>query len=209
MEYSKKFTLILLMVTLCLPALAADGDSVKEAATGVSFSLVSKDGLVLMGTGVRKKLVFNVYAAALYVSADGLKNEAADAGMESLNKAVRTGALKRRLLLHFVRDVPAEKVRRAFRDSLVHNMSTADYEAEEKNIEDFLAKCPDIKKGKVFSLSTSGNTTRIMLGFDHLYTTSSRRLSKGLWGSYFGERPICEKLRKGLLSGGADIIGGK
>jgi len=206
MERTKKIVMILLAMTVSLPVAGADGEGYKEPATGVSFPLVARDGLVLMGAGVRKKLVFNVYAAALYVAPDGLRKRAT-ATTKSLNKTVRSSGLKRRLLLHFVRNVSGAKVAEAFRDSLVHNMSKEDFAAEEETINEFLGRCPDIKKGQVFILSTSGSTTKINVGSTHLLTTSSRRLARGLWGSYFGERPICKTLRKNLLSRGLDIIG--
>eukprot|EP00985_Skeletonema_marinoi_P030635 scaffold32980_cov80-Skeletonema_marinoi.AAC.1 len=45
----------------------------KEKATGVSFNAKLDDGLYLVGCGVRKKAIINVYAVAMYSSPTALK----------------------------------------------------------------------------------------------------------------------------------------
>ncbi len=201
--------LLILIATLLLASAspAPAGEGLKESATGVLFPLTSDDGLQLLGVGVRKKLVFNVYAGALYVDADGLAKAVGDKGAKGANKAVHRGRFQRRMLLHFVRDVPAAKIREAFKDSLVHNMSKEDFAAEEKNIEEFLESCTDVKKGQVFQFESRNDRVVVKLAGRTTFDRTSRRLVVGMWGSYFGKRPVDDSLRKGLLRRAAELLG--
>jgi len=189
------------LVLLCGPGpVFADESTLKEPATGVSFPVTSSAGLTLLGVGVRKKLVFNVYAAALYVDGPGLRDASGgDNSLKKLNRAMLFGTFRRRLVLHFVRPVPAEKVRAAFQDSLTNNMTKEDYEAEEESITRFLDSCEDIGKFDSFSFESSGSLVKVRLGTRTLFGARSLRLVRGMWGSYFGRRPIDEALRKNLL----------
>ncbi len=182
-------------------------DTSKEAATGVEFATVVSDGLVLLGVGVRKKLVFNVYAAALYVDADELREAVGDKGIEGVNQVVHTSGIRRRMILHFVRDVPADKIRAAFRNSLESNMSAKDYAAEAARIDTFLASCTDVKAGELFEFESKGDFVRVTLRGQTIFKAGSRRLMRGMWGSYFGKRPINEALRKALLQRSSEVLG--
>jgi hypothetical protein len=178
----------------------------KEPATGVTFDTASSDGLTLLGVGVRKMLVVNVYAAALYVDAAGLREAVGSKGLAGVNRALHTGAFKRRLFLHFVRKVPAKKIRAAFKDSLVANMSDADYQAHLASIESFLAACSDVNKGDRFELESVGNKVQVKLRGKTIFTSKAKALTRGMWGSYFGKRPINETLRKDLQQGAKALL---
>jgi hypothetical protein len=54
-------------------AVEAKIQSLKEKATGVSFNSKLDDGLYLVGCGVRKKAIINVYAVAMYSSPAALE----------------------------------------------------------------------------------------------------------------------------------------
>ena len=54
-------------------AVEAKMQSLKEKATGVSFNAKLDDGLYLVGCGVRKKAIINVYAVAMYSSPTALE----------------------------------------------------------------------------------------------------------------------------------------
>ncbi len=194
-------------VTILLVTAPATGEEFKEEATGVKFASETSDGLVLLGTGVRKKLVFNVYAAALYVDAKGFADAVGEKGVSEANRVVHRSGIKRRMILHFVRDVPAAKIRGAFRGSLEANMSDDDYAAESERIETFLASCTDVKKGDLFVFESNGDRVKVKLRGKTFFKAGSRRLMRGMWGSYFGKRPINEKLRQGLLTRSSVLIG--
>jgi hypothetical protein len=54
-------------------AAEAKAQSLKEKATGVTFNSKLDDGLYLVGCGVRKKAIINVYAVAMYSSPSALE----------------------------------------------------------------------------------------------------------------------------------------
>ena len=195
---------ITFLLLLCPPAQA---EEVKEAATGIEFAADTGDGLSLLGVGVRKKLVFNVYAAALYVDGAAFVEAVGEKGVAGANRVVHRSGIRRRMVLHFVRDVPAEKIRKAFRNSLESNMSAKNYAAESERIETFLASCTDVSKGDLFVFESKGDRVKVKLRGKTIFKAGSRRLMRGMWGSYFGKRPINEDLRKGLLRRSAALLG--
>lgn len=193
------------LISICL-ALAllgnvavAEQSMVKEPATGVEFP-ETREGLRLLGVGVRKKLVFKVYAAALYVSLDGLKATIEDRKPASLYKAVRYGPFRKLMVLHFVRDVPANKVRDTFEHALRANMPEKDWKSEKKHIDAFLARCVDVKKGQTYVLRTTGGKISISLDEKVLFEVDSIKLAWGMWGGWFGKHPASESLRAELVS---------
>jgi hypothetical protein len=201
-------TVVVLALLLAALPCAADDGKVEEPATGISFQTAGPDGMVLLGVGVRKKMVFNVYAAALYVDAAALARETEHStAAERVNKAVWTGWVPRVMLMHFVRDVPADKVREAFRESLANNMTVEDFNAEKAGIEEFLNGVSDVKKGEVFTFRSSGEDMRILQGKKEIFNRSGRKLMAGMWGSWFGKKPICPKLKKDLISRAAEVLG--
>ena len=196
----------LVLLAFACPASADDG-AVKEPATGLSFAKAGPDGMALLGVGVRKKMVFNVYAAALYVDAAALAKEVGDDRKpDRVNRAVWTSGLPRVMLMHFVRDVPSDKVKEAFRESLVNNMTADDYAAEKEGIDAFLEGVSDVRKGEIFTFRTSGQKVVVLQNGKKLFDRSSRRRVGGMWGSWFGSRPVCPTLKKDLISRAAEVL---
>jgi len=196
-----------LFLSVPQPAEAEDGD-VKEPATGIAFATTGPDGMALLGVGVRKKMVFNVYAAALYVDAAALAKVVGNEGKaDSVNQAVWSSQTPRVMLMHFVRDVPADKVREAFRESLTNNMTKDDYAAEKEGIDTFLQGVTDVRKGEVFTFRTAGTKIVVLQGKKKIFDRASRRLMAGMWGSWFGNSPICPQLKKDLIRRAAEVLG--
>jgi hypothetical protein len=208
MERRQRF-FIAIVACVSLLTTPALGESFKEAATGIEFAAETSDGLALLGTGVRKKLVFNVYAAALYVDLEGFVEAIGEKGTSEANRVVHRSGIRRRMILHFVRNVPAAKIRAAFRYSLEANMSAKDYAAESGKIETFLASCTDVNKGDLFLFESKGDRVKVKLRGQTIFKAGSRRLMRGMWGSYFGKSPINEKLRQGLLRRSGEFLGDK
>jgi len=206
MVRAKRLTLLVLALALLPWSASGDEGKVKEPATGVEFP-ASRDGMQLMGVGVRKKLVFNVYAAALYLSGDDFKAGLKDSTAKEIYKVVRYGSFKKLMVLHFVRDVPADKVREAFGEALRANMPDADWEAEKDRVDAFLAGCVDVKSGQAYELRTQGAKLKLSLGSKILFEAESKALAAGMWGSWFGAHPISESLRDELVSRADKVLG--
>jgi len=186
------------------PALAEDDPGkVKEEATGVEFVAKAADGKVLAGAGVRRKLLFNVYAAGLYVPAEKLR-KALDGKTDakSLYTAIIYGEFAKRIEMHFVRSVSGDKIKEAFKAALEANMAAEDLEAEKGNLERFYKICEGtgVGDGDVFEFTTDGSKVRVSMSGKEIYTADSVRLARGMWMGWFGTSPVCEKLRDALVS---------
>ena len=201
---------IVMLLVFAGASLAAAGDDgkVKEPVTGVSFAAVDPDGLGLLGVGVRKKLVFNVYAGALYVEVAAMAAGLESLAEEKLFHAVIHGEFKKRIVMHFVRDVGADRVRDNFAESLRNNMTEEDYAAEKEDMERFLAAVKEVKEGEEFELVTRGREIRVKQGGALLFEASSVRLARGMWACWFGKKPVDETLRGALVSRAAELFPG-
>ncbi len=173
----------LMMGLSCLSAMA---QNVKEPSTGVSF--LSKGGnyghtFEVTHLGVRSKLGFKVYAAAAYYET-GKYDKAADAKSQML----KDGPAKL-IIMHFVRDVEAAKIREQYEESLRKN--TSGYDSLKSVVDPFLNSLVDMKSGDRMELcwGPGGAVTLAVKGqVKNRFTNKS--LATGLWSIWFGNSPI-------------------
>lgn len=199
--------LVLVVAILAGAGEAKAAEKIVEPSTGVGFPMEAGRGLKLLGVGVRKKLILDVYASAIYVTPDEMKKQLKDFKPKSVYHALIYGAFPKRMVLHFVREVGGDKIKNAFKASLSKNLSKEDLEHEEKVLEDFYKVCErGVKKGQKFIVDTSGRRVRITLGGKLVFKTKSKRLARGMWMSWFGRHPISEEMRKTLISRTADLL---
>lgn len=192
----RRWWLLVLAMVLAAPVHAEE--TVKEPATGISFSVV--DGAyALLGVGVRKKLVFNIYAAALYVKVPD--------ALEPLRKGetpygpIIYGAFPRKMIMHFVRDVPGEKSKEAFRSNLDRVMTEAERDQCVEDRKRYLDSMGgDIGKGQRFVLDYRNNRIRAWLGEKKIYETGNRVLIRGIFRIWYGPEPLSDDLKQGLVS---------
>jgi hypothetical protein len=198
---------LLLSLLLAPPCLATE--KIKEPASGVEFDATDRDGLKLLGAGVRRMMVFNVYALALYVPGDKLEKElGGKTDPESLYRAVIYGTFKKRALLHFVRGIGGDKVRDAFRASLEGNMAAEDLAAEKATLERFydIMASGGVSDGDVFEFVTEGSKVRVTKGSKEIFSADTVRLARGLWMGWFGANPVCPKLKAALVSRVKEVV---
>ena len=188
----------ILAMVLAAPVAADAGENVKEPATGISFS-VEDGGYALLGVGVRKKLVFNIYAAALYVKVPD--------ALEPLREGktpyapIIYGAFPRKMIMHFVRNVPGAKAKETFRSNLDRVMTAAERGQCVEDRKRYLDSMGgDIKKGQRFVLDYRNNRIRAWLGKKMIYETSNRVLIRGIFRIWYGPEPLSDDLKQGLVS---------
>ena len=191
-----------LLVVLLMPGLVFAGDKVKEEETGIEFDKTLPGGLVLVATGVREKLTFDVYAAAAYVHKDALAKLKTDKDPAS---RMYLGSFPRRLMLQFVRNAPRDKIQEAFRSNLARHMSTAEKPKAEDDIERFMTSMePGIKKGQIFSLHSSGSKAVVKLNGKTVYETTNPIMVRTMWKIYFtSDSPISQTLYDNFVKGAA------
>ena len=175
-----------LLCAFALHASAADVGGVR---------IPDADGsLVLNGAGVRQRFVFDVYALGLYLPAK--KSSAAE--------VIGTAGPKR-LLIHMLRDVPADQFSGALMDGLKDNVPEAELKTLDpriRQLNDLMLSFKEAKKGMRITIdwseagtvvSTDGKAAGAPIPGEDLY----RALMK-IW---LGERPVQPDLKKALLGG--------
>ena len=176
-----------LLLALCLaaPAWAAEvagvkiDDKVRVADTELSLS----------GAGLRKRVIFQVYAIGLYV-----RDPKADLISQPGPK---------RVLIHMLRDVGADTFTDALIEGLKANHSEADYKALEprvKELSDTMAQIGEAKKDMVIALDwTGGGTILVVNGKPAGKPIAGEDFYKALLRIWIGDKPVQDDLKKSLL----------
>ncbi len=150
---------------------------------------VGEHNLTLQGIGLRKKFVFSEYVAALY-----LKTPSTDAA------AVIAADEPKRITLHFLRDVPADKIREAFEDGFFKN-SQEKLDRLRARIDRFFALFDrEAKKGQVLSFTyLPDQGTQVAVGEAEKGSIEGRDFMGALWAVWLGDIPPSHELKRSLL----------
>ena len=149
--------------------------------------------LVLNGAALRKKAVFKVYVAGLYLPA---KNQ--DAG------AILATDGPRELRMEFVRDVGKDKMCEAWDESLKNNTPDADaqLQAEFKQLCSWMQ---DLKKGDVMSFTYVPATgTTVAIAGQTKGSIAGKPFADALFKSWIGPKPGPGEGFKAALLGGKE-----
>lgn len=181
--------LVVGLASLAAFAQPAELEGVKLAPT----AQVGAATLQLNGAGVRTRMIFNVYVAALYVP-----QKAADAAALLAQKGPR------RMTLTMLRNVDADTFAEALNDGLRKNHSDAQltgFKAQIETLNANLKAAGEAKKGDVIQLEFLPDTgTRVTVNGqvrgnaipgEDFYTAVLR-----IW---LGDKPVDADLKKGLL----------
>lgn len=144
--------------------------------------------LVLNGLGVRKKFVVKVYVAGLY-----LEQKSSDPG-----GILKTDARKR-IVMHFVRDVSKGQIADAFSESFRNNSPDAS-KTMQAEITQLLGALENLKNGDemVFTYIPGTGTTLAINGQEKL-TIAAPAFSPLLFAVWLGPKPPNADLKKGML----------
>lgn len=181
-------TRILLLVSLSLPAFAAEVAGVKiEEKTRVAGSELS-----LAGAGMRKRAFFQVYAIGLYV-ADRKADPVAQGGAK-------------RIAIHMLRDVDAKTFTNALAEGIADNHSPAEAKALEPKVAQLgaiMAGVGEAKKGMAIQLDwLPGAGTQVTIdGRPAGKPIEGEEFYRGLLRIWLGARPVQDDLKKALLGG--------
>jgi hypothetical protein len=146
---------------------------------------VSGQTLVLNGLGLREKYMIDVYVGALY-----LPSKTTDA-----TKAIDNDVAKR-MVMHFVYNVPADKVRETF----TTGFASVGASGMQAKIDQLNGWMEDLGAGNevVFDYTPGTGTTVTVKGAKK-GTIAGADFMKALWGVYLGPSPPTSKLKAGLL----------
>jgi hypothetical protein len=179
----KKVSLAAALVFVSVALLALEVGGVKLPDT------VSVDGktLKLNGAGIRKKAIFKVYVAALYVETPS--KDAATLVSSSQVKSMR---------LHMLRNVEGPKISGAIIEGFENNSKAALPQLKARL--DQLAKMiPDVKEGEEIGLTwIPDKGTQISVRGTTAGTIEGRDFADALFAVWLGPNPVQEDLKLAL-----------
>lgn len=150
--------------------------------------------LVLNGAGVRTKIIFKVYVAALYVSQ---KQTTAGAILSDTNS--------QRVALHMLRELSDEKLLSAFNEAIEANHTPAELSALAaplKQMADIFHQVKEVREGDVITLDYgAASGTQISVNGTPRGTIAGEAFHRALLKIWLGNKPVQDDLKKSLLGG--------
>jgi hypothetical protein len=164
------------------PARELSGVTMPDTATA------GDKALKLNGMGLRKKAIFKVYVAGLYVetpSKDAAAILAADGA-----RIVR---------MQYLRNVEKAKITEAFQEGFENNAK--ELAAKQKaSIDKLIAAVPDLKDGETMSfIYVPGKGTTLSHNGKELLTVEGKEFADAVFLLWLRPKPPSEDLKKGLL----------
>ncbi len=176
------------LLALAVPALAAEVAGVKLQETA---SVGGKE-LVLNGAGVRTRMVFKVYVAALYLPA-----KAAD-----LPAALAQST--RRVQMTLLRNVGADDLVGALVDGMTANNSAqemAAVKAQTDQLVSIMKSIGEAKTGDVVALDFADGETRVGHNGKAIGAIAGAPFNDALLKIWLGDKPVQADLKKAMLGG--------
>jgi Chalcone isomerase-like len=177
---------VVMAVVLALPATAKE-----KEVSGVKFpDTVTVEGkeLKLNGAGLRKKFVFNVYAAGLYVESPS----------QSAKQVVESDQMKR-VRMSMLRDLDKKSIVDAIVEGFKKNVKDR-MPALQQRLDTFTAAIPDLKKGDELVLTyVPGKGTTIESKAGQKISVEGKDFSEALFLVWLGKNPVDEDLRDAML----------
>ena len=183
------FATILFSLTLSAPssALALELKGVKVDET----AQVGGNALVLNGAGIRTKMVFKVYVAALY-----LTQKQTDAN------AVISDTGNKRVSMHFLRELSTEALLKGMNEGFSDNNNAAEMTAIEpqmKLFRDMMTSAKEVKKGDMIVLDFTSAGTQVNINGKSLGQVEGAAFNQALLRVWLGVKPVDASLKKAML----------
>jgi hypothetical protein len=185
-----KFTAVVFAALLSFAACATEIEGVQVPAR-VQLG-TSGPELVLNGAGVRVRLIFKVYVAALYLPAK----------MED-GEAILRADQPRRLVLHMLRDLSAEQINSSISDALRETLTPEERQPLDARMARFSAifdTMREIREGSRFTLDYLPTTgTIVSVNAEEKDRIAGADFNQALMRVWLGARPRDPELRNALL----------
>jgi hypothetical protein len=175
---------IVLLLLVAFPLWAAEVAGVRIDEK----TRVADTELGLTGAGLRRRVVFQVYAIGLYV-ADRKADPISQPG-------------PKRVQIHMLRDVGADQFTDALADGINANHSEVETKALEprlKQLGGIIAEIKEAKKGMVIALDWTGKETQVLVNGKPAGRIEGEDFYRALLRIWLGEKPVQEDLKKSLL----------
>jgi len=183
----KKTTLaaaLLFAVCAALPAAEVSGVSVPDTAT------VDGKSLKLNGAGLRKKAIFKVYVAGLYV-----ENPTHDAAALLSSNQVKS------MRLHMMRSLKGKQIGESIQEGFDRN-SKAQQDKLKDRLAKFTAMIPDVEEGDEIAMTwVPDQGTKVSVRGTDRGTIEGRDFADALFAVWLGPDPVQDDLKKALVGG--------
>lgn len=183
------FATLFFLLTLCAPfctqALEIKGVKIDETTQ------MGGTVLVLNGAGVRTKLMFKVYVAGLY-----LTQKQTDANV------VISDTGNKRVSMHFLRELSAEKLLHGMNEGFEDNNSAAEMAAISTQMNAFrqmMTSAKAVKEGDVIVLDLTSAGTQVGLNGKLLGAVEGAAFNQALLRVWLGAHPVDASLKKAML----------
>ena len=178
---------ITLLCTLLL-ALPLAARELKGVTSPETMTFAGKE-LKLNGMGLRKKAIFKVYVASLYVESTS-KDAAVILGADGV----------RRVEMAMLRDLEKGKIVDAVKDGFAKNAG-AGLAALQARLDKFVAVIPDLKEGEKLSITYVPGKGTSISGNDGVekIAVEGKDFADALFSVWIGKEPVSEDLRDGML----------
>ena len=181
----------LIAFTLCAAVCAAEIEGV--TLPGRARLDAAGPELVLNGAGVRVRLLFKVYVAALYLPVKTDDGE-----------AILRADQPRRLVLHLLRDLSAEQINSSINDALRETLTPEERQPLDARMARFSAifdTLREIREGTRVTLDYLPSAgTIVSVNAEEKDRIAGADFNQALMRVWLGERPRDPDLRKALLS---------
>lgn len=184
-------------------AVPAAAQEIVEPKSGVKFA-PNVEGMSLLGVGIRTKtfLKVKVYAVGFYVSDAALAGPlAAHKGKTTtaaFYKDLVSGDFEKLILMKFTRDVTAQQIQDAFRETL----GTAD----PTRLNQFLAFFGDTKEGQTYEIAWKNGALETKVVGLGKTPIADAKFASAVFGIWLGDKPIQDDIKKGLVSRAGELI---
>jgi len=150
----------------------------------------AKQSLVLNGTGIRTKFIFDIYVGALY-----LPKKSANA------KQIINSSDAKRISMHFIYDkVEKKKMTDAWTEGFEDATDDAAFKAMQPRINQFNGFFPDMVKGDTIIIDFIPNKgTQVTINKALKGTVAGDDFQKALLSMWLGDSPPNEELKDGML----------
>ncbi len=181
----------LLGASVVLMTLGAPAPAGAATLADVNFpdqATVGGKAVVLNGLGLRTAtmLKVKVYVIGLY-----LESKSSDP------RAIIESSENKRIAMHFVHDVTAEKLRGGWTDGFEDN--TGDVAGIKDEIAKFNASMRDVKSGDSIVLDFSGDKVDVLINDARIDSVSGKTFQQAVLAIWLGPKPPNEALKQGIL----------
>jgi hypothetical protein len=196
---------ILAAVAAALFATTALAQDWTVPMTGIAFP-VKKDGMTLLGGGVRVKKIlftFKAYTVGFYVSDEALAGPLATYKGQTTSPAfyhmLQTGDFKKEAVLRFMRNLSQSRIQESMRESLAG--------ADPKILDQFISYFPQVSEGQTCELRyLPGGTIEAVMAGQKKPPIQDKKFADQLFGLYVGPTPIQADIKAGVVARAPEIL---